>query len=522
MTTSIATDFFRRSWTRTIAGGVMATVLLLCTGASRADWFFGIGDFTVGYTSYDYETDYAYDRLSRERRDAAEVDDWLERGNATVTLSPAFDDGIRVAAWANDRDDDDFEFGLASAIYFFRIPREAREIRVRVRYEGEGSLGELGDDIAGRIWVRNVRRGDSRDNDEPLQGDTFVLRQDRRSETIRVPALGYVNDDGMMELHVVADGDARVDVQYLEVETYAREPRVRVVRRYVPSYEWRPWRDYTYSVFYGGPFYFPTDYGYYVYWDFPVTDTVYLGIRRRYCSYLYDSWAYRYPTRRVAVRHYSIYEPRGTRYVSRWTPELNSVRGEYERGRTTVKERRPPDEALRAQRSVSSALQNYQRSPVRSSVTTPGYAYQKTRRGAEGSSARRAFTERSDSASRAPAADAKSRRDGDADSRTQNLLEALRRSRTQAVAPSSQDDSKRRRAESSGSSSYTERKPAPSSPSSSSASDSEKRRRTEETKAKTKSAPSSSSTKSKSSSSSSSSSSKSDDDDDDEKKKKRR
>jgi hypothetical protein len=522
MTTSNATDFIRRFWVRALAGGVMATVFLAGSETSRADWFFGIGDVTVGYTTYDYETDYDYDRISRERRPAAEVDDWLERGNATVTLSPVFDDGIRVAAWANDDGDDDYEFGVASAIYFFRIPREAREIRVRIRYEGNGYLPELGDEIAGRVWIRNVRRGDSRDNDEPLQGDTFVLRKDRRSETIRVPALGYVNDDGMMELHVVADGGTRIDVQYLEVETYAREPRVRVVRRYVPAYEWRPWRYYAYDVFYGGPFYFPTDYGYYVYWDFPMTDTVYIGIRRRFCSYLYDSWAYRYPTRRVTIRHYSIYEPRGTRYVSRWTPELNTIRDQYERSRTTVKERRPPDEALQTQRAVSSSLQNYQRSPVRSSVATQGYEYQKTRRGAVTSYTTRSLAGRSDSGAteRRPSVDSKARRGSDTDTRTQNLLDAIRRSRTQAVAPSSQDDAKRRRAEPSGSSSYTERKAAPPAPSSASSSDSEKRRRAEESKAK--SAPSSSSaSKSKSSGSSSSSSSQSNDDDDEKKKKRR-
>jgi len=508
MTTSYATGFFRRLKHRTLAGGVMAVVLLAGVGSSHADWFFG--DLTsVGYITYDYETDYDYDRLSRERRPAARVDDWLERGNATVTLSPVFDDGIRVAAWANDSEEE-YEFGLASAIYFFHIPSEAREIRIRIRYEGSGSLPELGDEIAGRVWIRNVRRGDSQDDNEPLQGDTFVLRKDRRSETIRIPAVGYVNDDGMMELHVVADGSTRLDVQYIEVETYAREPRIRVVRRYVPSYEWRPWRYYTYAVFYGGPFYFPTDYGYYVYWDFPLTDTVFISIRRRYCSYLYDWWGYRYPTRRVTIRPYSIYEPRGTRYVPRWTTELNTIRDQYERGRTTTKERRPPDEALQIQRAVSSSLQAYQQSPVRSSVAAQGYEYQKMRRGAPERVVRRSFSEQSSSETWRAPAETKSRRDLGTDDRTQNLLDAIRRSRTQAVAPSSPDDTKRRRETPPPSASYTERRTAPSSPPSASSGDTEKRRRTAESSSVTKSAPSSS-TASKSST-----------DDDDDKKKKRR
>lgn len=483
----------------------MATLLLEGVSVLRAE---GIFVPVASFYDYEYETDYDYDRLSRERRPAAQVDDYLERGNATVTLSPVFDEGIRVAAWANDNDDENYEFGLASAIYFFRIPRDAREIRIRIRYEGSGYLSELGDEIAGRVWIRNVRREESQDPNEPLPGDTFILRKNRRSEVIRIPALGYVNEDGLMELHVVADGSNRLDVEYIEVETYAREPRVRVVRRYVPFYEWRPWRYYTYAVFYGGPFYFPTDYGYYVYWDFPFTDTVFVSIRRRYHTYLYDTWVYRYPTRRVVIRHYSIYEPRGTRYLNRWTSELNTIRDQYERNRTTVvKERRPPDEAI--QRAVSTALQNYQQSPVRSSVTTQGYEVQKMRRSA--SVAPRSFTlQRSDARtpSRTPEA-AKTRRESETTPQTQSLLDVIRRSRAQSVVPppSSSETKTRRGVEPP--SSYTERRTVPSSPPASSASESEKSRRG----STVKSAPSASSPSSSASSSSS---------DDEEKKKRRR
>lgn len=485
----------------------MATLLLEGVSFLRAGEFFVEVPIASLY-DYEYETDYDYDRLSRERRPAAQVDDYLERGNATVTLSPVFDEGIRVAAWANDSDDENYEFGLASAIYFFRIPRGAREIRIRIRYEGSGYLSELGDEIAGRVWIRNVRRQESRDPNEPLPGDTFILRKNRRSEVIRIPALGYVNDDDLMELHVVADGSNRLDVDYIEVETYAREPRVRVVRRYVPFYEWLPWRYYTYVVFYGGPFYFPTDYGYYVYWDFPFTDTVFVSIRRQYCAYLYDTWAYRYPTRRVVIRHYSIYEPRGTRYLNRWTSELNTIRDQYERSRTTVvKERRPPDESL--QRAVSTTLQNYQQSPVRSSVTAQGYEVQKMRRSA--SLTPRSFTlQRSDV--RAPVRTpetVKRRRESEPPSRTQSLLDTIRRSITQSVAPSSSSETKTRRGVEPPSS-YTERRTVPSSPS---ANEPEKSRRSSTVKSTPKSTPSASPSKS---------GSPSNEDDDEEKKKRRR
>ena len=48
--------------------------------------------------------DYFSDRISREHRDAGDVEDWIERGNATVTASPRFESGIRLAAWANESD----------------------------------------------------------------------------------------------------------------------------------------------------------------------------------------------------------------------------------------------------------------------------------------------------------------------------------------------------------------------------------------------------------------------------------
>jgi hypothetical protein len=49
----------------------------------------------------DYEYDYFSDRTSREHRDAGDVENWIERGNATVTASPRFESGIRLTAWAS-------------------------------------------------------------------------------------------------------------------------------------------------------------------------------------------------------------------------------------------------------------------------------------------------------------------------------------------------------------------------------------------------------------------------------------
>ena len=185
---------------------------------------------------YDYERTYRPERLSREHRLGAELDTWLERGNATVTLSPAFDDGMRVATWAEGSSEpDDYELGIASAIYYFDIPARARQIRIEVRYEADGySSEEYG--AAGRLWLREASAPIPTNDDEPLQGDTFVLRPDRRSETIRVPAAKYTDEDGVLELHVVATGSSRIDVAYIDVETFSREAETRVVRRYVRDY----------------------------------------------------------------------------------------------------------------------------------------------------------------------------------------------------------------------------------------------------------------------------------------------
>jgi hypothetical protein len=161
--------------------------------------------WSVSY--YDYDYDYSRsDRISREHRDAGDVDDWIERGNSTVTISPHFRDGIRLSAWASDYiSDDKYDFALASAVYLFDIPRRAQYIEIKVRYRGEGRKADFDDyeEIAGRLWIRNFKKerenrryGD--DERETLYGDTFVLRANRRSETIKIPAVHHVGEDGVM------------------------------------------------------------------------------------------------------------------------------------------------------------------------------------------------------------------------------------------------------------------------------------------------------------------------------------
>ena len=298
------------------------------------------------------DPDYYADRLSREHRVASDVDEWIERGNATITASPRFEDGVRLTAWADAaQDTDDYEFAIASAVYLFEIPAGAQYIEVLVRYRGEPHRLEIEDydePIAGRAWIRNTKREVTRSGyydenaKETRYGDTFVLRAKNRSEHIKIPAVGHVKD-GWMELHIVAEGGEQIDVEHLEVSTYRRQPKVRVIQRYTPTYRWRPWHRYTYLYFYDGPVYYATDHDYYLRWSYPVYDHHYLSIRSYYGGYL---GRYRGHHPRAYYRYYSPYygsyhrHYRGTPKVyqrrtqlNRWSAQHEKTRKQYSRSR---------------------------------------------------------------------------------------------------------------------------------------------------------------------------------------------
>ncbi len=326
---------------------------LLIAFMTLAGWFISAANADY-WVAYDEDYDYDYfrsDKLSREHRDAGDVDDWLERGNSTITESKRFPDGIRVAAWASDSEnDEEFDFAIASAIYLFEVPRRAQYIEIKVRYKGEGRESEFDDfeEIAGRVWVRNLekerrqRRNDD-DEQETQYGDTFLLRAKRRSETIKIPAVHHVDRDGFMEVHIVADGDQLLDVEYIDVASYRRQPKIRVIHKYLPThrYRWRPWHHYTYVYFYDGPSYYSTDYGFYIRWRYPVFSRNYVVVRANYSKYL-GRYYRRYPhyTRRnVNVRAYR-HNPERTRtrrHLNAWTKQHEKVRKVYDRSKLTKK-----------------------------------------------------------------------------------------------------------------------------------------------------------------------------------------
>lgn len=323
--------------------------------------------------------DYYADRLSREHRIASDVDEWIERGNATITASPRFEDGVRLTAWANEtQDTDDYEFAIASAVYLFEIPAGTQYIEVLVRYRGESHRLEIEDydePIAGRAWIRNTKRETTRrgyydeNAKETRYGDTFVLRAKNRSEHIKIPATGHVKD-GWMELHIVAEGGEQIDVEHLEVSTYRRQPKVKVIQRYTPTYRWRPWHRYTYLYFYDGPIYYSTDYDYYLRWSYPIYDHHYLSIRSYYGGYLGRYRSY-YPN--SYYRGYSPYYHSSSRsyyggtpkvyqrrtQLNRWSAKHETTRRQYSRSRLSTNNQRGDRTAVR--RSVRTTLENHRK-----------------------------------------------------------------------------------------------------------------------------------------------------------------
>ena len=320
----------------------------------------------------DYEYDYFSDRVSREHRDAGDVEDWIERGNATITASPRFENGIRLTAWASESDEEEnYEFAIASAIYLFEIPRQAQYVEILVRYRGEPHRADFDyEEIAGRVWIRNTKREYSRkrynDNgeEETLYGDTFFLRAKRRSETIKIATAGHV-DNGMLEMHIVAENGEQLDIEYVDVVTYQRQPDVRVIHRYARDYHWQPWYRYTYLYFYDGPFYYCTDLGYYIRWSYPVYDHHYLAMRRAYGGYLHNYYR-RYPRHYHRDSYYHVdvrvdKSPR-TRRLNRWTATHENTRREYSRSRlsvTTSKTNKP-----NVQTRVRSLITEHRQTPL--------------------------------------------------------------------------------------------------------------------------------------------------------------
>jgi hypothetical protein len=217
--------------------------------------------------SYDYERAYGYSGRDSGYRDAVDMDDWLEQGRAALMESPVFPDGIRLAGGAEEAAA--YEPGLASAIYYFTLPRSAQYLKITIQYRDAAQ----DDQIAGRLWIKSAdgARHDVIDENEdaPLYGDTFVLRSGRSSETMTVPASRHA-EDNRVEMHIVAEGRDCIDVRDIRVEYLVARPQFTIVHRPCADY-WDRWPRYRYAYhyYYWGPLFWPKTSVVYECWDLP-------------------------------------------------------------------------------------------------------------------------------------------------------------------------------------------------------------------------------------------------------------
>jgi hypothetical protein len=216
---------------------------------------------------YDYELAYGSSYRDSGFREAVEMDDWLERGRAAVSESPVFPDGVRLTAWGGE---DAYEPGLASAIYYFNVPRWAQYLKITIQYRDTAR----DDAIAGRLWIKSADRDQyealGAGEEAPLYGDTFVLRSDRTSETIIVPRSRHV-EDNTVEMHIVAGGQDCLDIRDVRLVFLETRPgNLTIVRRTYNDY-WDMWprHRYAYHYYYWGPLFWPKTYVVYECWDIP-------------------------------------------------------------------------------------------------------------------------------------------------------------------------------------------------------------------------------------------------------------
>jgi len=289
------------------------------------------GDISFGI-SFDNRHDYRFkpnERITSEKLDGYEVDDWTERGSASVTESPKYDDGIRLASWA-DRYDDEYDYGLASAVYLFKAPYRANDAKITVRYDGSHGKYSDDDNIAGRLWIKatdNTTRyypKEGKYDNEALYGDTFILRENKKKEEIIFSLREHVIN-GVMEIHIIAEGGQLIDVDDIKVESYTSLPEVRIIAGdYNIS---KPWYNNTYLYFYTGPIYY-FGRGHYVCYDYS-NNRYSIEVRKQYGRYL-SEFQVRHPHIRLYWSGRADQRKGSERvWLDKWTPAHEATRKSY-------------------------------------------------------------------------------------------------------------------------------------------------------------------------------------------------
>jgi len=248
--------------------------------------------------------------LSTEYRYASQVSEWFVRGDAATSQSNVFQNGLRLAAWDGQNEQDVSRVAVATAVYFFQIPSNARSITVDVAYRVDDAARDR--KVAGFLFVRDTsveqqnagQDANADPNDEPgFQGATYMLPADQVQTQVTLSAANTVVD-GVLEVHLSAGAGQVFDAQYIQVKSYGAPLPVRVETVASSSYIANPY-DYTYYYYYTGPCYWPHR-GYYArFYTFDtVADPFWWGgwWSFRACFYTYHSWHYR-------PRHYVHFAP---------------------------------------------------------------------------------------------------------------------------------------------------------------------------------------------------------------------
>ncbi|MBD3182651.1 hypothetical protein GF312_10185 [Candidatus Poribacteria bacterium] len=273
---------------------------------------------------YRYKHNNYEDRdINREERSGRDMDDWIERGESSVTESPVFRQGVRLAACANHHRD---EYALASAVYFFQIPPKVRNIELQIHYQSIYSgKDKFHNKTAGRVWIKNARIKDYR-YDDTLHGDTFILHKNKNYEEIVVSANDHVSD-GVIEVHVTVEGSQVIDLNQIRIRTFRHSRNVKVLHRKYSRGQRNGDYKNVYWHFYSGPIHHYNN-GYYVRYTYPKHHRV--EIRKLYRGHIHFN-----SIRRPAFRFHLFRRPGFYRHkyrrskrieLRRWKPRYENER----------------------------------------------------------------------------------------------------------------------------------------------------------------------------------------------------
>ncbi len=192
-------------------------------------------------------------RLATFYRYADQYDEYFVRGDAALSGSPVFSNGIRLAAWDAQAPNEVSRVAVASAVYLFSIPPGASTLRLDIGYRRAEMAGDQA--VAGLVYVRNLAveeryRPDVEPDGEPgFYGDSYVLLGNDTRTVFDIATADRVID-GVLELHLSAGAGQAFDVNYVQVTALA-DPVVvvpLVTTQVLPS----PCL-YTYRYYYVGP-----------------------------------------------------------------------------------------------------------------------------------------------------------------------------------------------------------------------------------------------------------------------------